>query len=185
MPAPEFDDVLDCVETLEEAELPFMVVGALAVSVHGQPRTTHDIDIALHHPFSRRDEVRPVLEELGDGPIEERQDPEWGKRLVTTLPSGMELEVFFIHGHQLYQREYDRRAEIEVEGRLVPFISPEDLILRKLVNTRKRRGKDLEDAISVAQVQGEHLDVAYLREHCAPHRVCDRVEQLAELAEGA
>lgn len=178
--AQEFEELLRCTASFQEAGLPYMVVGALAVSVHGEPRSTHDIDIVLHLPFSRRDEVRPHVAELGRSPVEERTDPQWGKRLVTTLPSGMELEVFFTYGHPLYRREYERRVELEVEGQQIPFISPEDLILRKLVNTRLRRGEDLDDAFAVAQVQGEGLDLAYLREHCAPHRVCGLVEEIAE-----
>jgi hypothetical protein len=75
----EFEELLDCVATFHEAEFPYMVVGALAVSVHGRPRSIHGIDIVLHMPFEDRDEVRPIVEELGDGTVEERQDPQWGK----------------------------------------------------------------------------------------------------------
>lgn len=178
--AEEFQALLRCTDAFQDEGLPFMVVGALAVSVHGQPRSTHDIDIVVHLPFSDRDELRPLLEELGDSEVEERPDPQWGKRLVTLLSSGLMLEVFFSHGHPLYRREYERRVEIDVEDRSIPFISPEDLVLRKLVNTRMRRGDDLQDAFAVAQVQGDGLDLDYLREHCAPHRVCGLVEEIAE-----
>ncbi len=175
--------LVDVIEAFHQADVRSMVVGGFAVMAHGRPRATEDIDISIHLPFQDRDQVRPILEELGDGPIEERQDPQWGKRLATLLPSGLDLEVFFTHGHPLYRREFERRIDVELEGQQVPFISPEDLILRKLVNTRKRRGDDLEDAFAVAKVQGENLDLAYLREHCAPHRVCHRVEEIAQIIE--
>jgi hypothetical protein len=134
-------------------------------------------------PFENREQVRPIVQDLGESPVGERQDPQWGKRLVTTLASGMELEVFFIHGHQLYEREYERRVEVTVEGKPVAFISPEDLVLRKLVNTKQRAGDDLDDAFSVAQVQAETLDFDYLYEHCAVQRVCGLVDELAEAVE--
>lgn len=148
----------------------------------GEPADAID---ALLEIVDQRERLRPLLDDLGEGPVEERQDPEWGKRLVTVHPSGLDIEVFFTAGHPLYDREFERRVEIPLEGQPVPFISPEDLVLRKLVNTRKRRGQDWEDARSIARVQGPNLDLAYLREHCAPHRVCDQVEQLAALVEDA
>lgn len=177
-PAP-FGDLLTCVEAFQEADLPFMVVGALAVSAHGEPRTTEDIDIVFHLPFEDNDPVERVIHDLTDQPLEERKD-EMGHRLVTFLPSGMMLEAFFTYGHPFYKEEYDRRVVIEVDGTPVPFISPEDLILRKLVNTKMRRGVDLQDAFAVAQVQGDDLDYAYLREHCAVHRVCGLVGRIED-----
>lgn len=178
--APPVEAFLETVEAFDDADLPFMVVGALAVSVHGNPRTTRDIDLVVRMDFDEHERVEEVLRSLTGEPIEERKD-QMGHRLVTDLPSGLMLEVFFIYGHPLYDREYERRVEIEVEGVCVPVISPEDLILRKLVNTRIRRGKDLEDAFGVAARQGERLDLQYLREHCAVHRVCDHVEELADV----
>lgn len=172
--------LLEIVERFEKTDLEFMVVGGFAVMFHGRPRTTADVDLSVHLDFEERDSIRPVLQELGDGEIEERVAPQWGKRLVTSHPSGLAIEVFFTAGHPLYEREFDRRVIETLRGQEVPVISPEDLVLRKLVNTRKRRGEDMEDARCIARVQGERLDLAYLREHCAPHRVCDLVEETAE-----
>lgn len=156
-----------------------MIVGAFAVMAHGHPRTTADIDVAVHRRFSERETIRAIMEDLG-ADIEERTDPEWGKRLVCTHPQGLDIEVFFVAGHPLYDREFDRKVIRRFRDHEIPFISPEDLILRKLVNTRKRQRLDWEDAVVVAQVQGEALDLDYLREHCAPHRVCGLVEEIAE-----
>lgn len=182
-PADALDSLLEVVDRFRQADVTFMVVGGFAVMAHGRPRTTADIDISVHLAFEERDRLRPLLEELGSGDLDERIDPRWGKRLVTVHPSGLDIEVFFTHGHQLYEREFDRRVEIEVDGEPIPFISPEDLILRKLVNTKKRRGDDWQDARAVARVQGSALDLVYLREHCGPHRVCDLVDELADLVE--
>lgn len=179
-PGDAAEALLDVVRRFKTEDLEFMVVGAFAVMAHGRPRTTADIDVAIHLPFSERDRVRPILEEIGVDEVSERSDPHWGKRLVTLHPSGLDLEVFFVAGHPCYDREFERKVTGTLRGEEVPMISPEDLILRKLVNTRKRRGDDLEDAFSIARVQGETLDLDYLREHCAPHRVCGLVEEIAE-----
>lgn len=182
-PADALEALLEVVEAFRQADVTFMIVGGFAVMAHGRPRTTADIDVSVHLPFSERDRLRGLLDDLGEGPIEERSDPQWGKRLVTSHPSGLNLEVFFTAGHPLYEREFDRRVEIALEGETIPFISPEDLVLRKLVNTKKRAGEDYDDAFSVAQVQGEGLDFDYLYEHCAVQRVCGLVDELADVVE--
>lgn len=176
--------LLEVVERFEESGVEFMVVGAFAAMAHGHPRTTADIDLAVHMRFSERESLRPLVASLGSN-VEKRSDPEWGKRLVSTHPSGLEIEVFFAAGHQLYEREFERKVRGRFRSHEIPFISPEDLILRKLVNTRLRRGHDWQDALAVAQVQGEELDLDYLRKHCAPHRVCGMVEELAEAIEAS
>ena len=32
---------------LEDAKIPYMIVGSFASTVHGEPRTTHDLDIVI------------------------------------------------------------------------------------------------------------------------------------------
>lgn len=159
-----------------------MVVGAFAAMAYGHPRTTTDIDVVLHLPFAERGSVVPLAEELGDGPLEERQDPQWGQRLVALLPSGVELELFFTKGHPCYAREFERRVLITFRGEQIPFLSPEDLILRKLVNSKLRTKHDIDDAVNVARVQGDRLDLGYLREHCGVQRVCGLLEEVLEEA---
>lgn len=174
--------LLDCTRAFREEELPFMVVGAFAVMAHGSPRSSKDIDIVLRFPFEDRDQVRPIIEGLAVGPVEERTDPQWGQRLMAPLSAGFDLEVFFTPDHPWYEEEYERRVPIEIEGVEVPFMSPENLILRKLVNTRLRSGQDLADAINVAKVQADALDVDYLRANCAVHRVCGKLDDVLEHA---
>jgi len=43
--------------SLEKAEVPYMVTGSLASSMHGEPRSTHDIDLVI-------DPTRASLERL-------------------------------------------------------------------------------------------------------------------------
>jgi hypothetical protein len=168
---------------LRAADLPYMVVGAFAVMVHGLPRTTGDIDVVVHLPFSERARVVPVLDTLGMTDLEERRD-EFGQRLAGIIEPGLLVEVFFTPRTIVYDREYDRRVTQEFEGELIPFLSPEDLVLRKLVNTRLRRGPDYRDVVGILAVQGDAVDLAYLRAHAGFYRVGDLLERaLAEARE--
>lgn len=179
---PKQQALLEICRMMENARLDYMVVGALAVSVHGEPRATKDIDLVVDLPFEERKVVSRLLDEK-DWPWEEWVDPEWGKRLMASHPSKMRLEIFFAPKHELFQREMSRKKWLDYAGQRLPFISAEDLILRKLVNTRIRRGHDYDDALGVVLGQGDGLDKEYIREHCAVHRVCEQFDRLLQEAE--
>lgn len=177
-------DLIRVTEELEKQDLPYMVVGAFAVMAHGYPRTTADIDIAVAASFEHRTELGASLERLGFGAFEDRQD-EFGMRIVGRRPGGLPVEVFFVPSTPLRDREFSRRVRAQVGPSSFRVISPEDLLLRKLVNTRIRRGVDFDDAISVLATQGSRIDMAYLHRHCAVHRVCRLLDQAVAAAKKA
>lgn len=183
MPTSSDDVLLEFVEAFHSEGLPFMVVGAFAVMAYGMARMTHDIDIVVRMPYEERDVVADIFDAKGL-PYEEKVDPVWGKRLMALHPSQMKIEVFFTPEHPFHVREYERRRLLDYHGVEVPFQSPEDLVLRKLVNTRHRHGHDYDDVLTVLAVQGEELDVEYIREHCGAHRVCDLFERAWKEARG-
>ena len=148
-----------------------MVVGAYAVAAHGLARASSDIDFVVHLPFEQRDRVRAILEREGLANIHERTDPLWGRRLAADLPSGITLEFFFTPPGPVHDREYDRRVTVLLRGEEMPVLSPEDLIIRKLVNIRLRRGLDYDDVVGIIARQGDRLDLGYVRAHAGFYRV--------------
>lgn len=179
MPPSGPEVLLEFVEAFQEAGLPFMVVGAYAVFAYGMARFSDDIDIVVRLPYEEREVVAEIFEVRGL-PYEEKVDPMWGKRLMALHPSQMRIEVFFTPDHPLHVREYERRQVREYHGVEVPFQSPEDLILRKLVNTKLRRAEDYDDVLSVILTQGDALDLDYIREHCGVQRICELFERALE-----
>lgn len=168
----------------QEAGLPYMVVGAHAVMAHGVVRSSGDIGFVVHLPSSEKARVAAVLRKLGHDEIQERKD-ERGFRLVVETSGGLEVEVFPTPPKEVLDREYQRRVERTLRGQPIPFIGPEDLVLHKLVNTRLRRGPDLEDAVGVIAVQKGAIDLAWLRRACSAYRVCEVLEQAIQAAEAA
>lgn len=158
-----------------------MVVGAHAVMVHGFARLSSDIDFVVHLPHADEPKVEAVLRAMGYQEIERRSD-EWGRRLVVET-DGLEIEVYFTPPNPVYDREYARRIVIEYRGEALPFLSAEDVVVRKLVNTKLRRGHDFDDAVGVLIVQGDRLDREYVRTHCTFYRVGDLLERAIKEAE--
>lgn len=165
------------VRHFRDADLPFMLVGAYAVAAHGFPRSTGDIDFVVHLPFEERARVHAAMDRHGAVNIHERVDPQWGKRLAADLPSGLTLEVFLTPHNPVHDREYARRVTIDLEGEPTPVLSPEDLVLRKLVNIRLRHGLDYDDAVGVIARQGSRLDLTYVRAHAGFYRVGEHLER--------
>lgn len=179
------DDLLTWTGRFRSAELPFMIVGAYAVAVHGLPRSTNDIDVVIHMPFDKRGPVEELLRRHGVTNVHERLDPQWGKRLAGTLPSGLIIELFFTPPSPVHDREFQRRVVVVIRGQEVPFLSAEDLVLRKLVNLRLRRGSDYDDVVSVLAMQGDAIDLGYLRAHAGFYRVGDVLERAIKEAAGS
>ena len=167
---------------LETANLPYMVVGAHAVMVHGEPRFSHDLDVVISLRPADRDRVREALEGTELTSWHWAEDPPWGRRFRCFDRDGILVELFLTGGSALHEREFERRVKRIVRGTPTWFLSPEDLVLRKLVNCRLRKSMDFDDAISVIRVQGAQLDHDYVRRHCAVHRVCGLFERAVQEA---
>jgi hypothetical protein len=132
----ELLDVL-CLVTarLDTVGVPYMVTGSLALGYYAQPRMTRDIDIvvelehadiaALVAAFARdfycdEDAVRRAVET---------------RRLVNLmhLESAYKID-FIIRKDSDYRRvEFERRRRVLVEGFEIWIVTPEDLLLSKLV----------------------------------------------------
>ncbi|HLE95881.1 MAG TPA: hypothetical protein VI997_00790 [Candidatus Thermoplasmatota archaeon] len=179
------DELLTWARRFREEDVPFMVVGASAVAIHGLPRSSDDIDIVIHTPFEQRARVADLLRRHALANVHERIDPQWGKRLAGDLPSEMTLELFFTPPNPVHDREFARRVFVSVRGEEVPFISAEDLVLRKLVNMRLRHGLDYDDVVGVIATQGRALDLEYLRAHAGFYRVGEILERAIKEAAGA
>ena len=73
--------------------------------------------------------------------------------------SGLALDVV-LGGPGLEELSLERAVPVDVAGTVVPFISPEDLVVTKLL---AGRGKDIDDVRGVLAERGATLDVSRIR----------------------
>src|SRR5687767_3369683 len=95
---------------LEVRDIPYMMIGAQALLLHGEPRLTRDIDVALGADLNA---LPLVIEAARDLPLELLADPESFTRRTMVLPcrevaSG--IRVDFIFSHLPYESEAIARA---------------------------------------------------------------------------
>lgn len=145
---------------LDEADIPYMIIGGQAVLLYGEPRLTKDIDISLGADRSELAKVKKLTEEIGLTSLPDDADQFVEETMVLpTIEEDSGVRVDFIFSHSGYERQAIRRAEqVEIERTQVAFASLEDLIIHKVVACRPR---DLED-IRVILLKNPEYDQDYI-----------------------
>jgi predicted nucleotidyltransferase len=157
--------VLDeTMQTLREAQIPFLLIGGIGSSVFGRDRGTHDIDL-----FVRPENARKVLALLGERGFTTKVEYEhW---LYKAVKHGVLVDIIFRSSRDiLLDDEMLRRARtMNFRGREVPVAPPEDLIVMKAVAMSEDTPRYWYDAIAIiaqADLDWDYL-VARARQHGA------------------
>jgi len=147
---------------LERLGAAWYVFGAQAVTVWGVPRMSADLDLTVQ---VQPDQVLRLVTELRASGFELRvADPEAFVARTRVLPllhcaSGMLVDVV-LSGPGIEEEFHRRAVTVDVAGDKVPFISPEDLLVTKVLAGRP---KDIEDVIGVLRTRGPTLDLEHVR----------------------
>ena len=148
---------------LDERETRWYLFGAQAVVIWGAPRMTADVDVTV--------ELEPAaatgfVAEMDQAGFELRiRDVEGFVARTRVLPfvhraTQVPLDVV-LAGPGLEELFLDRARRIEVRGNRIPVISPEDLIVTKILAGRP---KDLEDVRGILRERGTDLDIEQIRQ---------------------
>jgi hypothetical protein len=160
-----FDELLATIaRRLDEHGIPYMVIGGQAVLLYGEPRLTEDIDITLGVAV---DALELVMRAVSAAGLTFLVDPSTFTPRTLVLPCKdpeTEIRVDFIFSLLPYERQaIERGRDVLLAETSVRFVSPEDLIIHKLVAARPR---DIEDVRNVL-LMNPSLDVTYIRQWLA------------------
>jgi len=159
------------VSALEELHAPYMVTGAIASSIQGAPRLTHDIDIVVVLEESDLEHLAGLFPtdefylDRGSAVCAVKDGSSFN--LIDTH-EGSKVDFWMLTDEPFDRSRFARRRVEEVLGMRLVVSSPEDTILQKL-NWAKLAGgseKQFMDALRVYEVQSGKLDIGYL-EHWA------------------
>jgi hypothetical protein len=177
-------------QVFDRLEVPYMIGGSGASSVHGLVRTTGDLDIVAKIAV---DDVPSLVTELSqDFYIDEgqvRAALEHSRSFnIIHLPSSYKFDIFPLTPDRYQQVQFGRRryeTSSIFTGEPLEFAvsSPEDVILSKLrwfYQGGEVSEQQWNDVLGVIAVQRPNLDVRYLREWAAYLGILKLLEQALE-----
>ena len=164
------DDLLrEVVRTLNAQGIPFMLVGAYASSLYGEPRLTLDLDIVVD---LKDDQVKPLFEAF---PVGEycadlnamrdavRRSAQFN---VIHVPTGCKVDFIVVKKTPFGRQEFSRRRNQPIlAGENCYVATPEDVIIGKLRFFRMGGSeKHLRDIAGILRVSGVQVDRCYVEQ---------------------
>jgi hypothetical protein len=147
-------------DALESADIPHAIGGALALAVWGFPRATNDVDVDVFLPV---ESLGPALEALRQAELEfdAREALERARERgdFRARAGSMRVDVF-VSSIPFYDAVRRRIRRAPLMERPAWFLSPEDLVVFKLLFFRT---KDLLDVERLVTFLADDFDRAYVR----------------------
>ena len=180
----KFEVLLKAVAVLDEMGIAYLIGGSFASSFYGWSRSTNDVDIlAAIEP----EQVELLFQKLEtDFYVSEqaiRRAVQGGPHFnAIHVDTAFKVDVFIAKSGFSEQQLERRRlwALTQSQERKAYIASPEDIVLAKL--DWYRRGNEVSDmqwrdVLNVIKVQGERLDLDYMRRWAKELGVADLLEQ--------
>ena len=145
----------DAVEAFERSDVAYVLVGGLASSLYGRPRTTRDVDVLV-----RKDDAKRALDALDSvGFATEETNPEW---IYKAWRDDVTIDViFWLKGDIYLDDEMLARARLlDLDGVIVNVVPPEDLVVIKAAVHDEQTPRHWHDALGV--IADNELDWDYL-----------------------
>jgi hypothetical protein len=160
------DLVARLVTDLEAAGIPYMIVGSLASSYHGEPRMTRDVDAVIE---PSPEALGLLVGRLGDDGLYVDADAarqalaERSQFNVIDSATGWKLDLIIRKDRPFSREEFARRQPAELSTGPLHVATAEDTILAKLEWAASGQSeRQLADAAGVVAVSGDRLDLEYL-----------------------
>lgn len=190
---PFFEEALGVIRALEHLNITYMVVGSLAMSLHGVARATRDADIVA---ALRKGDGAHIAAELGGHYYIDVADAEeailHGRSFnIIYTPKSFKIDVFAARPGA-YDAEALRRrltVPLEDEARTAVAVSAaEDVVLAKLRWYRaggEASDQQWRDILGVLRLQGSRLDFEYLHHWASKESVRVLLERAIAEAESS
>lgn len=155
---------------LQKKGIKYLVIGGIAVNIHGYSRATGDLDIMISFDKENLDGFIALLRELGFKPripvrLEELGDPEkvdkWKKekhmKIFSVYNPANELENIdiMIENYIDFNAAYEKRERVTASNIEIPVISINDLIELKKIAGRKRDEIDILALQKIKELKNE------------------------------
>ena len=127
-----FDKITD---VLNINQIPYMLSGSVAMSLYIVPRATRDFDFVIH---LKSQDVNSFVDSFKEGYYCDKDsiiEAVKYRRMFNIIDhqSGFKADFVILKDEPFRQEEFNRRRKINYFGKDVFVVSPEDLIISKLI----------------------------------------------------
>jgi hypothetical protein len=144
------EDYRDILRILSEKGARYLVVGAYAMSVHGYPRATGDIDIWVERSHDNSRRVFDAIAAFGAPAHDISPDTFTETDVVFQIGVAPRRVDILTHADGLdFEEAFRSREVLELEGLIIPFISRADLLTKKRATGREK------DRLDARMLSGE------------------------------
>ena len=171
---------------LEDADIPYMVTGSFASSVHGVPRATNDIDIVIE---PTREQLAMLMSKFVepdyDAHPEEAVDALKRRSMFSVIDRRGIWKIDFIvrKDRPFSKKEFDRRRMIKIMDVMLYAATPEDVLLAKLEWAKLGESeRQIRDAAGILEIQGDNLDINYVERWAAALDIEDQLQAARKAA---
>ena len=174
MPEPNLFHIF--ISRLNKLGIRYMVTGAVAIVIYGEPRLTHDIDVVvdLHSEDVQKFVEAFPLEEFYCPPIEvikmEINRPLRGHFNLIHHETSFKADIYTFGQDELHQWAIVHRKSFEMEGEPIWVAPPEYVILRKLEYGREGASeKHARDIASIIEISSDRINFEQLQNKIKDH----------------
>jgi len=151
------------IDVLDGCDIPYMLSGSVAMSLYIVPRATQDFDFIVH---LQPQDIDRFVENFKDGFYCDKdaiEDAVRNRSIFNIIDhaTGFKADFVVLKNEPFRQNEFTRRIPVEFFGKTIFVVSPEDLMISKLIWIQ-----DLQSAIQMEDIRNlaasENLDWEYV-----------------------
>lgn len=149
---PLMGDLVGICRELNQRSVNYIVIGGMAINIHGFTRNTEDIDLLIETEETNERKILEVLSLLPDGAAKELRPGEVAKYVVVRVCDDITVDLMAKACDHDYESAKGLISPVVVDGVTIPFASPillwktkqtfrekdqiDQLFLRKLLEDR-------------------------------------------------
>jgi hypothetical protein len=159
------DFLKNLIQFLNQHNIPYMLSGSVALSVYTLPRATRDFDFIVNlHPK----DVESVINFFKEGYYcneDSVREAVANKGMFNIIDhaSGFKADFVVLKGQPFRLTEFERRIEADFFGIPIFIVTPEDLLLSKLIWIQELQSSiQMEDINNLKEIEG--LDWNYIND---------------------
>lgn len=174
-----FIDTIKELRTIfKKHNIEYAILGGLAAGAWGRARATDDIDLVIHVSGDKLDNLMNIFKKY-----------KYQVRIMgyDNLPDlielrkkrgDLEIRVDIMLAKIPYQEKVmERKVMLKIFDTEIPFISPEDLIIHKLIANRPI---DIQDVENIFRFNYKNLDIEYLKKWAKEWEIEESLNKMIE-----